>query len=226
MFCTSFLFLIAALGGAKALPNATASPAVGSDNALPIVDLGYSRYRAVAVNTTGQYYNFSNIRYAAAPLGNLRWRAPQYPPLDRRSVQDGSLGFICPQAPPLWFDQGQKDLGDLAKVIPDAPSSQAESEDCLFLDVIVPTKLFERRGSKRGLAPVLFNIHGGGFWIGEKRALYPPNGLLEAGDNGFIYVSINYRVGPSDTRCVSLISDDYSWLRLGSYRTWCNRLLM
>ncbi|KAL8751736.1 MAG: hypothetical protein Q9184_005972, partial [Pyrenodesmia sp. 2 TL-2023] len=49
-------------------------------------------------------------------------------------------------------------------------------------------------GSKKKPAPVLFNIHGGGFWFGEKRAVYPPNGLLKTGNNDFIYVSINYRL--------------------------------
>ncbi|KAI4166703.1 MAG: hypothetical protein LQ343_007826 [Gyalolechia ehrenbergii] len=169
-------------------------PQLGAHNFWPTVDLGYSRYRPTDLNYTGQYYNFSNIRYAAPPVGNLRWRAPQHPPTDRKHIKDGSLGSICPQAAPLWFDEGNTALGTLAAVIPPATSSQAESEDCLFLDVIAPTKSFPTRNSKKTLVPVLFNIHGGGFWIGEKRALYPPNGLLNAGNSDFIYVSINYRL--------------------------------
>ena len=163
--------------------------------AMPTVDLGYERYRPFDVNYTGQYYNFSNIRYAAPPLGSLRWKAPQDPPRSRKRIKYGSVGYICPQASPLWFQEANTALGNLSAVIPPAASSQAENEDCLFLDVIVPIKLFDRRRSRR-LAPVLFNIHGGGFWTGEKRALYPPNGLLKAADNNFIYVSINYRVRP------------------------------
>ena len=178
------LFFLAFSHGAFSLPEAR-------DSSIR-VDLGYSQYMPTEVNFTGQYYNFSNIRYAAAPVGNLRWRAPQPPPRNR-TLNDGSLGYICPQAPPFWFEQANTALGDLAAFIPPALSSQAENEDCLFLDVIVPRKVFHRRHRK--LSPVLFNIHGGGFWIGEKRALYPPNGLLEAGNNEFIYVSINYRVG-------------------------------
>lgn len=110
-------------------------------------------------------------------------------------MDDGSLGYICPQAPPFWFTQANTALGDLANFIEPGPSSQKESEDCLFLDVIAPIKIFKAGGGKKPkLAPVLVNIHGGGFWIGEKRALYWPGGLLEAGDNGFVYVSMNYRV--------------------------------
>ncbi len=74
-------------------------------------------------------------------------------------------------------------------MIPPALSSQSQSEDCLFLDVIAPFKHF-----KKGSTQVLVNIHGGGFWIGEKTALYSPNGLLKAANNDLIYVSMNYRV--------------------------------
>lgn len=171
-----------------------AGPQSGASNSLPIVDLGYSRYRPIAINHTGQYYNFSNIRYAAPPIGNLRWRAPQPPLTNRKHINNGSLGYICPQAPLLWFDEANTALGPLAAVIPPAIFSQEESEDCLFLDVIAPTKSFPTRGSRKKFAPVLFNIHGGGWWFGEKRAVYPPNGLLKVGNNDFIYVSINYRV--------------------------------
>ena len=99
--------------------------------------------------------------------------------------------MICPQAPPYWFNVANKALGSLAAVLPPALSSQPQSEDCLFLDVIAPIKHFKKGSTP---AQVLVNIHGGGLFIGEKRALYPPNGLLEAANNDFIYVSMNYRV--------------------------------
>ena len=35
---------------------------------LPIVDLGFERHQAIEFNTTGQYYNFSNIRYVYASI--------------------------------------------------------------------------------------------------------------------------------------------------------------
>lgn len=195
MFCRLLILLLASVHTPFGWPG-TADPVADNHDPVPTVDLGYARYRPTAVNHTGQYYNFSNIRYAAAPVGPLRWRAPQAPPKDHmsKSVNDGSLGHICPQAPPKWFVQANKALGNLSAVIAPGASSQTENEDCLFLDVFAPIKLFPRRGSKRKPAPVLFNIHSGGFFIGEKRVPYPPIGLLTTGNNDFIYVSTNYRV--------------------------------
>ena len=69
---------------------------------LPVVDLGYELQRASSYNHTGQFYNFSNIRYAAPPVGNLRFSAPQPPKKNRAHVQTGAGERICPQALPNW----------------------------------------------------------------------------------------------------------------------------
>lgn len=49
------------------------------------------------------YYNFSNIRYAAPPVGNLRFAAPIPPQTVNRTVNDGQQSVICPQANPGNF---------------------------------------------------------------------------------------------------------------------------
>lgn len=75
------------------------------------------------------------------------------------------------------------------------------SEDCLFLNVMVPKKIFDRAQNKRFvrrkvMAPVMVWIYGGGYTMGDK-SLYDPSGLIrrsmEVG-NGMVYVAINYRV--------------------------------
>lgn len=46
----------------------------------PIVDLGYAAYRGSASTSTGEngpVAFFGGIPFAQAPLGDLRWRAPQ-----------------------------------------------------------------------------------------------------------------------------------------------------
>ncbi|KAL8662681.1 MAG: hypothetical protein Q9202_004465, partial [Teloschistes flavicans] len=143
---------------------------------------------------TGAYYNFTNIRYAAPPLGQLRFLPPQPPlPSPPDTILDGTTeGNICPQAAPSSWDWTNANIPN-GQVIPIGNSTLPESEDCLFLDVVVPVGVFKRRGKGTG-APVLVNIHGGGFFIGDKATLYPPQGLLAASNNTIIYVSMNYRV--------------------------------
>lgn len=89
-------------------------------------------------------------------------------------------------------------LGQTLAVIPQGIHHQTQDEDCLFLDVIAPLKIFKEgqlKGSEKPkLAPVLVNIHGGGYCQGEKAGIYNPRGLLEQADNGFVFVSMNYRV--------------------------------
>jgi hypothetical protein len=45
------------------------------------------------------YYNFSNIRYAAPPVGNLRFAQPVKPAVNR-TLNDGQQSVICSQASP------------------------------------------------------------------------------------------------------------------------------
>lgn len=87
-----------------------------------------------------------------------------------------------------------------------------ESEDCLFLDIVVPKPVFN--GADQGRqAPVSANnvlyiqhshntqvlvwIYGGGFTTGSKSgsASGPVDGLLRRGNNNFVFVDINYRLG-------------------------------
>jgi carboxylesterase type B len=86
-----------------------------------------------------------------------------------------------------------------------------ETEDCLFLDVLVPSRILHAStSSKQGSwhskksssasagAPVLVWIDGGGFSAGYKHE-QPPAALVSRSQlndgEGFIYVAMNYRVG-------------------------------
>ncbi|HEU4430409.1 MAG TPA: alpha/beta hydrolase [Myxococcota bacterium] len=63
-----------------------------------------------------------------------------------------------------------------------------------LLDVVRP------RGAKPGeLRPVLFQIHGGGWMIGDKREQAQPLMGLMAGDYGWVCVAVNYRLSPQAT---------------------------
>lgn len=81
-----------------------------------------------------QTYVFKNVRFAAPPLGQLRWAKPA-PPLKTDAVQDGKEGRSCTQSS--------------SRVIPGAgASANPPGEDCLFLDVTVPGKAIKTAGAK------------------------------------------------------------------------------
>ncbi|KAJ9667826.1 hypothetical protein H2201_002012 [Coniosporium apollinis] len=172
---------------------------------LPVVDLGYELYRASEFDARG-FYKFSNIRYARPPLGELRFRAPEPPLINRSAIQDGMVERRCPQALPNWVVMPTQTSSSAlppsatGSSVPSAREPQ-EEEDCLFLDVVVPQKVFEKvgYGSDPPASPVLVRLHGGGYSIGSKTFYNDPIGLLSRsqtdGSDGIIYVSMNYRLG-------------------------------
>ena len=192
--------------GARLLA-ATLAVASTATASTPIVDLGYAIHQASLSivscyqlcfvhmltcsqsNQSNVYYNFSNIRYAAPPLGNLRFSAP-VAPINNRSagVQDGSYGNICPNSFTSW------QIGALSL----AAGASNENEDCLFLDVVVPKSVYDNK-SKRGPVPVLVWFYGGGFTLGSKYSAGNPTGLLDQSldlqAGGQIWVGFNYRLG-------------------------------
>ncbi|KAL2854316.1 Alpha/Beta hydrolase protein [Aspergillus pseudoustus] len=136
-----------------------------------VVDLGYSQYRGQTLsNGVAQWLG---IRYAAPPLGPLRFSAPQDPD-EVYGVQDASQ------------------QGPLCISIDSYPIPGGASEDCLFLDVYAPAGF---RGRSTKLLPVYVFIQGGGFNV-NGNPYYNGTGLIQAADMGIVIVTFNYRVGP------------------------------
>ena len=75
------------------------------------------------------------------------------------------------------------------RIIPIGNSILPESEDCLFIDVVVPMSVDYRQ--HRQLAPMLVNIPGCGFFVGDKATLYSPQGLLAARRKSTMFDSMN-----------------------------------
>jgi para-nitrobenzyl esterase len=110
------------------------------------------------------------IRYAKAPVGNLRFKNP-VPVEPWAGVKDAlEFGAAAPQIKnPL-------------------NNELAQNEDCLFLNIWSPAA----DGKKR---PVMFWIHGGGFAIGSGSSpIYNGSNIAKNGD--VVVVTINYRLGP------------------------------
>jgi para-nitrobenzyl esterase len=120
------------------------------------------------------------IPFAKAPVGELRWRAPQPPEPWSGTREALRAGSACPQ--------NANRLGDA----PDAkPGTVIGREDCLYLNVYAPRATAQEVASRR--LPVMVWIHGGGNSIGHA-AGYDASVL--AGKRGVVVVTTNYRLGP------------------------------
>lgn len=67
---------------------------------LPLLTLPYATYQAQSYDSSNDIYVFANIRFAAPPLGDLRW-APPAEPLTESGIQNGSIGGTCYQSAPV-----------------------------------------------------------------------------------------------------------------------------
>ncbi|CAG8069175.1 unnamed protein product [Penicillium salamii] len=172
----------------------------------PVVDLGYEIYQATgAINNSDSYYTFSNIRYAAPPLGELRWKAPMPPLTNRSAIQSNSASISCAQATTGWQLRTSEYTNNYLKtgIVPNVSYSDLSAisaggvEDCLFLDVQVPHKIFDKHTRDGKLSPVLVWIHG--FTAGSKTFFGSSKGLVDrsqtASSDGVVYVALNYRLG-------------------------------
>jgi para-nitrobenzyl esterase len=125
---------------------------------------------------------FLGIPYAAAPVGNLRWRAPQSPAAWKGVREAKAYGPACPQLPSKWLPEM---LGRERMVTDEA---------CLYLNVWTTNVPAGAEAQARNLrkAPVMVWIHGGGNVEGSQE--WPPLGPTLA-KHGVVVVSINYRLG-------------------------------
>ncbi|KAL6720357.1 hypothetical protein ACLMJK_002278 [Lecanora helva] len=143
-------------------------------NAMPTLTLPYATYKAASYNPDGDIYTFKNIRFAAAPVGDLRWSKPA-PPAHTPGTQDGSYGPICVQVPPAPGTPGA-----LPSTASQDEGKQAGSRagrtslnlfrDCLFLDVYVPAAAIKNPSLK---LPVISWIYGGAYVFGGKDSFGP-----------------------------------------------------
>ncbi|KZO95383.1 alpha/beta-hydrolase [Calocera viscosa TUFC12733] len=170
----ALLGLLTVLGLAVA-SSGTSIPSLASGGGQ-IVQLGYAAYRGNDSSPAGDGDTtvtfFGGIRYAEAPLGDLRFRAPVQ--IDERVQNGGSVdvqdamtyGLPCLQQP---------------------ANSSVESEDCLTLNVWKPS--WAKPGDN---LPVVVYIFGGGFYYGNP-AGFPLYDWVHQSQN-VIGVSMNYRL--------------------------------
>ena len=124
-----------------------------------------------AASADGKVNIYKGIPYAAAPVGNLRWKEPQ-PAARWEGVREATeVGAQCVQAP----------------LFGDIKFSRPASEDCLNLNIYAPAA---KPGER---LPVMVWIHGGGFQAGAGPE--PRHDGEAFARKGVVLVTFNYRLG-------------------------------
>lgn len=156
---------------ALAMALLPATPAVAAERVVHIESGTIEGIPALTLGVTA----YEGIPYAAPPVGDLRWRAPQ-PAAPWPAVRNADrFGPACMQY--YMGPDSTANFGDF----------EQKSEDCLYMNVWTPAK------SASDKLPVLVWIHGGGFVVGSGAERLHHGDHLAA--KGVVLVTFNYRLG-------------------------------
>ncbi|KAI9163608.1 Secreted lipase [Paramyrothecium foliicola] len=142
---------------------------------LPLLKLPYGTWRASKYDEEADVYTFRNVRFAAPPVGALRFAQPA-PPEPVNEIQDGSYGNMCLQL----------DSNGAAR----AGSAEGKSHSC------APSALREKA---KDLSVAIW-IYGGSYTGGAKdtllsEGLYDGTGFAYQSKGKAVVVVPNYRLG-------------------------------
>lgn len=129
-------------------------------------------------NETSGITSFKGVPFAASPVGNLRWKAPQPVKLWEGVKACKTFSASPIQGTPMLFMMWTQEF-----IAPKEPLS----EDCLYLNVWTGAKTSEEK------RPVLVYIYGGGFSSGS--GAVPIYDGEEMAKKGLVFLTVNYRVG-------------------------------
>ncbi|XP_061753826.1 neuroligin-2b [Nerophis ophidion] len=177
----------------------------------PIVSTGYGKIRGIRKELNneilGPVEQYLGVPYATAPIGERRFQPPEAPGSWQEIRNATQFALVCPQNVhgvlpeimlPVWFT----DNLDAA-----ATYVQNQSEDCLYLNIYVPTEdgpLTKKHDEStmnrprdedirdRRKKPVMLFIHGGSYMEGSGNMF---DGSVLAAYGNVIVVTMNYRLG-------------------------------
>ncbi|XP_045068181.1 neuroligin-2-like isoform X1 [Coregonus clupeaformis] len=180
-------------------------------NKLPMVTTNYGKLRGLKKDLNneilGPVEQYLGVPYATAPIGDRRFQPPEAPGSWQEIRNATAFAPVCPQNVhgvlpeimlPVWFT----DNLDVA-----AGYIQNQSEDCLYLNVYVPTEdgpLTKKHDEStmnrprdedirdRRKKPVMLFIHGGSYMEGTGN-MFDASVLAAYGN--VIVVTMNYRLG-------------------------------
>ncbi|XP_048833904.1 neuroligin 4 X-linked a isoform X2 [Brienomyrus brachyistius] len=160
-----------------------------------IVTTNYGKLRGLKMplpnEILGPVEHYLGIPYASPPIGERRFQPPE-PPSSWSGIRNATqFAPVCPQyledrfllndMLPVWF------TANLDTVV---TYVQDQSEDCLYLNIYVPTE--DDIHDENGLKPVMVYIHGGSYMEGTGNMI---DGSILASYGNVIVVTINYRLG-------------------------------
>uniref|UniRef100_A0A672M814 Carboxylesterase type B domain-containing protein n=1 Tax=Sinocyclocheilus grahami TaxID=75366 RepID=A0A672M814_SINGR len=159
------------------------------------VTTNYGKLRGLHValpsEILGPVEQYLGVPYAMPPTGQRRFQAPE-PPASWPGIRNATqFAPVCPQyledrllltdMLPVWFTAN---LDTVASYV------HEQSEDCLYLNIYVPTE--EDAHDDTGLKPVMVYIHGGSYVEGTGNMI---DGSILASYGNVIVVTVNYRLG-------------------------------
>ena len=131
-------------------------------------------------NSSGSFKSvskFLGVPFAAPPIGELRFKAPQPPKEWKPKVYSAKThGSIC-----LQMESFASFYNNYLKLFTESP---VYDEDCLYLDIYTPNVNLS--------LPVMVYIHGGAYEFGT--AVTSPSDILAL--QGLVVVIMQYRLGP------------------------------
>ncbi|XP_069053527.1 neuroligin-1 isoform X6 [Lepisosteus oculatus] len=165
------------------------------DDTDPVVTTNYGKVRGFKKELNneilGPVIQFLGVPYAAPPTGERRFQPPE-PPSSWSDIRNATqFAPVCPQTIlegrlpevmlPVWFTNSLEVVSTYV---------QDQSEDCLFLNIYVPTEDDIREsGSPK---PVMVFIHGGSYMEGTGNMF---DGSILASYGNVIVITVNYRLG-------------------------------
>ncbi|CAK6450683.1 unnamed protein product [Pipistrellus nathusii] len=161
----------------------------------PVVSTNYGKIRGLRTplpnEILGPVEQYLGVPYASPPTGERRFQPPE-PPSSWTGVRNATqFAPVCPQhldersllhdMLPVWFTAN---LDTLMTYVQD------QNEDCLYLNLYVPTEddIHDQGGKK----PVMVYIHGGSYMEGTGNII---DGSVLASYGNVIVITVNYRLG-------------------------------